>query len=101
MIRTFTTLTLLAALAGPAAAQDVTIHLAGKDPRTISAEIDKAAWSVCTQAYRKGDIDFFEISSCACDASDTAQTKAFDILAASRASDMSALARNDVAPTRQ
>lgn len=101
MIRTFTTLTLLAAFAGPAAAQDVTVHLAGKDQRTINVEIEKAAWSVCTQAYRKGDIDFFEISSCAVDASDVAKIKAFDILAASRASDMSALARNDVAPPRQ
>jgi hypothetical protein len=92
---TLSTLTLIAALTGPAAAQEVRVRLAGKDARTISAEIDKAAWTVCSQAYRGGDIGFFEVNSCARDAADTAKAKASEILATARASEMSALARND------
>ena len=94
-LATLSTLTLIAAFAGPASAQEVKVHLAGKDARTISAEIDKAAWTVCNEAFRGGDITFFDISSCARGAADDAKAKASAILATARASEMSALARND------
>ena len=94
-LATLSTLTLIAAFAGPASAQEVRVRLAGKDARTISAEINKAAWTVCTQAYRGGDIEFFDIASCAREAAAVAKAKASEILATARASEMSALARND------
>ncbi len=101
ILSTLSTLTLIAAFAGPASAQEIRVHLAGKDARTISAEIDKAAWTVCTQAYRNGDIEFFDISTCAHGAADEAEAKASAILATARASEMSALARNDSSLPRQ
>ena len=101
IVPTLSTLTLIAAFAGPAAAQEVKIHLAGKDTRTINAEIDKAAWAVCTEAYRNNDIGFFDVSGCARDASDTAKARASQILALAHASEMSALARNDAVLPRQ
>ena len=100
-LATLSTLTLIAAFAGPASAQEVRVSLAGKDARTISAEIDKAAWTVCNKAFRVSDITFFEISSCARDAADDAKARASEILATARASEMSALARNDSSMPRQ
>ena len=101
ILATLSTLTLIAAFAGPASAQEVKVHLAGKDARTVDIEIDKAAWTVCTEAFRDGDIDFFDISSCASSAGDDAKAKASEILATARASEMSALARNDSSVPRQ
>ena len=95
------TLTLIAAFAGPASAQEIRVHFAGKDARAVSAEIDKAAWTVCNEAFRDGDITFFEISDCARGAADDAKAKASAILATARASEMSALARNDSSLPRQ
>jgi hypothetical protein len=65
MIRTFSTLVILAALAGPAAAQDVTVSLAGKSARTATIDIERAAWSVCRQAYLKSVINFADQADCA------------------------------------
>ncbi len=76
MIRTITTLIALTALAGPAAAQDITVSLAGKDARTISVEIEKAAWTVCTAAYLKGDITLHEVNDCARSSADDGQAEA-------------------------
>ncbi len=101
MIRTLATLTLITAFAGPAAAQEIKVHLAGKDAHTISAEIDKAAWAVCKDAYLNSKIDFFEVSSCARDASDDAKAQAARILAVAHASEMSALAQNTASLPRQ
>lgn len=100
-LATLSTLTLIAAFAGPAAAQEVKVHLAGKDARTIGAEIDKAAWTVCTEAFRGGDIDFHDVAGCARGAADDAKAKASEILATARASERSALARNDSSMPRQ
>ncbi len=42
-----------AALAGPACAAEITVNLAGKDPKAIRADVEKAAWAVCKDAYRE------------------------------------------------
>ena len=104
MIRTLSTLLLLTALAGPAAAQEVTISLAGKDAKTLRADIDKAAWSVCTQAFLSSRIAFAEQADCARGAADDAeaQVKAYSLTTADLGS-VSVLAVNDSrsAPQRQ
>ncbi len=101
MLSTLATLALLTAFAGPAAAQQVAVSLAGKDARTISAEIDKAAWSACSQAYIKGEIEFQEVYACAKDASANAKEQAYEILAAAHEPDIGLLARNDLRSRRR
>ena len=76
MIRTISTLIALTALAGPAAAQDISVSLAGKDARTVHVEIDKAAWTVCSSAYLKGDITFHEVADCARGSADEGEAEA-------------------------
>ena len=53
-----------AGLAGPAAAQDIRISIAGKSPAAVEADINHAAAEVCTSAVRQGDIGFFEMNLC-------------------------------------
>jgi hypothetical protein len=48
---------LSAALAGPAAAEDIRISLADKDAAAVRAEIDRAAATVCLSAFREGAIE--------------------------------------------
>ncbi len=65
MIRTLSTLAILTALAGPAAAQDIRVSVAGKDDKTVSAEIHKAAVKVCEDAYAGDRVaEFYELDSC-------------------------------------
>ncbi len=96
MIRTLSTLLVLTVLAGPAAAQEVKVDLAGKDKRTIDLEIDRAAWTACGQAFLKSRIDFAEQADCAKAAAEDAQAqaKAYELAAAGPAS-VRVLASND------
>ena len=102
MIRTLSTLILITALAGPAAAQDITVSLAGKDARTISVEIDKAAWAVCSAAYLKDDIDLHDLPDCAKSAADGGKAEAKALHASIAATSEVVLARNETegAPSR-
>ncbi len=92
MISTLSTLSILAAIAGPAAAQDVEVSLAGKDARTVSAEIDKAAWAVCTAAWRHGDVEFHALADCAAGAAFDARAQVATHVAS--ATSVAALASN-------
>ncbi len=58
------TLLVMASIAGPAAAQEVRVSLDGKSPATIREDIGRAAAVVCTTAFRQGDVDIRELSTC-------------------------------------
>jgi hypothetical protein len=47
MIRTLTILSAIAAVAGPAAARDITVNIVGKSDEAVRAEILQAAKTVC------------------------------------------------------
>ncbi len=65
MIRTFSTLALITALASPALAQEARVSLAGKDDQTIRAEIHQAAVKVCQDAYIGDRVaEFYELDAC-------------------------------------
>jgi len=53
-----------AAAAGPAAAQDIRVSVAGKSPAAVAADIHRAAKTVCTSAMFAGDVGFFDLNSC-------------------------------------
>ncbi len=93
MIRTLSTLIIITALAGPAAAQDIAVSIAGKDAKAVAAEIDKAAWSVCSTAYLKDDIELHDVADCA-------KSAAEDGKAAAKALRVSVAARSDVVLAR-
>ena len=58
------TLLLTAAIAGPAAAQDIRVSLEGKNPAAIREDIAHAASAVCTSAYRDGAVGLHELAAC-------------------------------------
>lgn len=58
------TLLLTAAIAGPAAAQEVRVDLAGKSPAVIREDIARAAKAVCTSAVRQVRVGLQEITAC-------------------------------------
>ena len=58
------TLLLTAAIAGPAAAQEVRVSLAGKNPAAIREDIARAASTVCTSAYLHGEVGLHELNAC-------------------------------------
>ncbi len=58
------TLLLAAAIAGPAAAQEVRVSLEGKNPAAIREDIAHAASTVCTSAYLHGSVSVHELSAC-------------------------------------
>ena len=58
------TLLLTAAIAGPAAAQEVRVSLEGKNPATIREDISRAAKTVCTAAFRDGDVGVHDVVAC-------------------------------------
>ncbi len=66
------TLLLAAAIAGPAAAQDIRVSLEGKSPAVIREDIQRAASTVCASAYRDGDVGVHELAACERDAADDA-----------------------------
>jgi hypothetical protein len=76
MIRTFSTIAILAALAGPAAAQDITVNLSGKDARAADIAIERAAWAVCKDAYLKSNIERAELADCARSLAEDAMARA-------------------------
>jgi hypothetical protein len=76
MIRTLSTIAVLTALAGPAAAEDITVNLSGKDARTADIEIERAAWAVCTDAYLKSTIERAAMADCARGLADDARSRA-------------------------
>jgi hypothetical protein len=60
----FSTLLVMASIAGHAAAQDIRVSLEGKSPATIREDIGRAASAVCTTAFRQGDVGFHELNAC-------------------------------------
>ena len=64
MSRTFSTLALLAALAGSASAEEVRVSLAGKDAAAVRSDIYRAAAKACTEAYAGSHGEFHEWASC-------------------------------------
>ncbi len=64
MKTTLSVILLTAALAGPAAAEEIRISLVDKDPSTVRAEIIQAADTVCSTAFREGEIEVQEMIQC-------------------------------------
>jgi|WetSurMetagenome_2_1015567.scaffolds.fasta_scaffold100772_3 hypothetical protein len=91
-------LLLSAAIAGPAAAEDIRISLADKDSATVRAEIDRAADAVCSSAYRDGQIEFQEMLQCPSLISADAQDQAKAIESVKATASVGALASNSLAP---
>lgn len=89
-------LLLAAAAAGPAAAEDIRVSLADKDPAAIQAEIDKAAQTVCWSGYRDGELELHEMMSCSrlISSDAMAQLKAIEARAARPTASLGALASN-------
>ena len=52
------------AAAGPAAAQDIRVSVAGKSPAVLREDIDRAAEAVCNSAFRDGTVGFHEVNDC-------------------------------------
>ena len=80
MIRMISTLALVTALAGPAAAEQVKVSLIGKSDPAIRAEIHQAAKKVCREAYFGDRVaEFYNLDSCISDAEADAmaQVKAY------------------------
>lgn len=73
---------LLAAVAGPAAAQDIRVSISGKSPAVLREDISRAAAAVCATAVREGDVDFFELNDCVRVVSDDSLQQAKAIAAA-------------------
>jgi hypothetical protein len=90
-------LLLSAAIAGPAAAEDIRISLADKDPATVRAEIDRAATAVCTRAYRDEQIEFQELLQCPSLVSADAEAQAKAIRSVNATASVGALASNSLA----
>lgn len=78
MIRTFSTLALVTALAGPAMAQDARVSVTGKSQQTLRADIHKAADKVCSKAYLDERTGVYDLGACIAreDASGMAQARA-------------------------
>ncbi len=98
----FSVLLLISALAGPAAAQEVRISVADKDPATLRADIQKAADTVCAAAYRQGDLAISEMNDCARVATDDglAQARVYASKAPRHTASIGALASNTVTDGR-
>ena len=64
-----------ASLAGSASAANITVSLAGKSPQVIRVEVEKAAWSVCKDAYRDGSLASYEMLDCARTSTDAAMAE--------------------------
>jgi|GEM_PF-5498819 len=70
MIRSFTILAALAAIASPAAAAtEMRVSIVGKDAATIQSDIRKAAATVCWKEFRAGETSFMTTLKACTDAS--------------------------------
>jgi predicted phosphoribosyltransferase len=68
MTRTLSALAILAALAGPAAAQELHVNVAGLDQAAARQEIRRAVQEVCSQADRQGAFQgTYSIQNCLMD----------------------------------
>ena len=83
MIRTFTSILAIAAFAGPALAESVTVQVAGKSPAAVHAEIERAAQIACRHAYGTMHVSVAEEWQCERTAAAEALAKARLIAAAS------------------
>jgi hypothetical protein len=90
-------LLLSAAIAGPAAAEDIRISLADKDPATVRAEIDQAATAVCDSAFRQGVIGPHEMIQCPALVSDDALSQAKAAQSVKASASVGAMASNSLA----
>ena len=70
------TLLLAAAIAGPAAAQEVRVSLDGENPAAIREDISRAASAVCASAYREGEVGLHELTACERTAADDGMRQA-------------------------
>ena len=101
MIRTLSTLILVAGLAGPALAQEARVSLIGKDDAAIRVEIHQAAKAVCRTAYVRNTLtEAQQIEDCidAAEADGVAQLKAYRLATSTSPAPSSAVA--SLAPAR-
>ena len=64
MIRTLSSVLLVAAFAAPAMAADITVHVAGRSPAAVQADVERAAHTVCRQAYKTMHVGLEEQWAC-------------------------------------
>jgi hypothetical protein len=64
MFRSFSSILILAAIALPAAAEGVTVKVAGRAPEAVRADIARAAQSVCSKAYMSMRVSLEERVAC-------------------------------------
>lgn len=95
-------LILSAAIAGPAAAQDVRIRVADRDPSAVRADIYKAAQTVCYAGFKRGDVRTQEMGLCIQDVADDAeaQARAYEKAAPQTTASVASLASNSLADAR-
>ncbi len=74
-------LLLISAAAGPAAAQDIRVGVAGKSPAVLREDISRAAVAVCTSAFRQGEVGVIEMNDCIRAASDDGMQQARSLAA--------------------
>jgi hypothetical protein len=101
MIRTLSTLILVAGFAGPALAQEARVSIVGKDDATVRAEIHQAAKSVCRSAYVHDKLDDAQQIEDCIDSAETdgvAQLKAYRLATSASPPPTSAIA--SLAPAR-
>jgi len=98
MTRALSALALFAVLAGPAAAQEVRINVAGKDAATVRTDVRRAVETVCQQANRDGAFQgAYTVQDCLSngEASAMQQVKAYQRQSAASDARTTALASND------
>jgi len=64
MIRILSTFALVAALAGPAMAQEARVSVAGKSDQTLRADVHKAAVKVCVESYAFERHGLYDVDAC-------------------------------------
>jgi hypothetical protein len=99
MTRTFSALVILAALAGPAAAQEARVNVVGMSEAAARQEIRQAVQTVCQAADRQGAFDgVYTVQNCLMDgeARGMAQYRDYQRAAAAQSqAQVPALASND------
>ena len=105
MTRTLSAIALLVAIAGPAAAQEARVNVAGMDEAAARQQIRQAAQTVCQAANRQGSFQgAYTVQNCLSDGESRgmAQYRAYRAeTAAAARPNPTAMARNDnAAPDR-
>jgi hypothetical protein len=101
MFRTLSTVAILVALAGSAAAQDLRVNVVGKDEATARQDIRQAVETVCKAADHDGAFQgAYTIQNCLMDGEARAMAQYRDYQRQAAASQVGALASNDGASNR-